>query len=133
MDESPAKSSTCDPSNIAAYGPGVRIAVLLPLPLPGPYDYLVADDMAVRDGDVVRVSLGRRSVVGVVWGGGDEQGVASSKLKSIDEKLLTPPLPLVSRQFVDRVAAYTLSPPRALQKKVKRVTAARGPPKPLQA
>jgi len=129
MDESPAKFSKCAPLDVAVYGPGARIAVLLPLPLPGPYDYLVANDMTLRDGDVVRVSLGRRSVAGVVWGGGDEQGVASSKLKSIDERLLTPSLPLVSRQFVDWVAAYTLSPPGAVLKMVISVPDALVPPK----
>jgi len=133
MDESPAKSSKFDPQDVAAYGPGARIAVLLPLPLPGPYDYLVADDMTLRDGDIVRVSLGRRSVAGVVWGGGDERGVPSSKLKSIDEKLLTPPLPQVSRQFVDWIAAYTLSPPGAVLKMVISVPDALVPPKPVLA
>ena len=45
-----------------------RVSVLLPLPLAGPYDYLVPADMSVSVGDFVSVPLGKRDVKGVVWG-----------------------------------------------------------------
>ena len=134
MDESPAKSSKArDPRTANAYGPGDRVAVLLPLPLPGPYDYLLGVDMALGDGDVVRVPLGKRAIAGVVWGPGDDHRVAPSKLKTIHEKLPTPALPEVSRQFIDWVAAYTLSPPGAVLKMVISVPAALEPPKSVLA
>ncbi|HIJ62552.1 MAG TPA: hypothetical protein HPQ04_07670, partial [Rhodospirillaceae bacterium] len=53
----------------AAFPPGQRLAVLLPLPLAGAYDYLAPDDgQPLAAGDFVRVPLGRRTVTGVVWG-----------------------------------------------------------------
>ena len=130
MDESPANYSH---THAGPYGPGDRVAVLLPLPLSGPYDYRVGDDMALGDGDVVRVPFGKRSLAGVVWGPGEDHGVAESKLKSIHEKLRTPTVPDVSRQFVDWIAAYTLSPPGAVLKMVISVPAALDPPKPVLA
>ncbi|MEI7610017.1 MAG: hypothetical protein WCJ64_21755, partial [Rhodospirillaceae bacterium] len=49
---------------------GKRVAVLLPLPLQGPYDYRVPEGMDLNPGDYVEVPLGPRRVAGVVWGGG---------------------------------------------------------------
>ncbi|HER26767.1 MAG TPA: primosomal protein N', partial [Rhodospirillales bacterium] len=132
MDESPAKSCPV----IGTYGSGERVSVLLPLPLPGPYDYRVGEGMVLADGDVVRVPLGQRSITGVVWGAGQgvaDQRVAAAKLKTVHEKHQTPPLPGVSRQFVDWVADYTLSPPGAVLKMVISVPAALEPPKTVTA
>ena len=47
------------------------VSVLIPLALPGPYDYGVPDAMTLGEGDVVRVPLGPREVFGVVWGPGE--------------------------------------------------------------
>ena len=50
------------------YEAGARIAVLLPLPLAGPYDYKVPDGLTVARGDIVAVPLGtrvRRGLFGV--------------------------------------------------------------------
>ncbi|MBK5953605.1 hypothetical protein CCR92_06275, partial [Rhodospirillum rubrum] len=45
------------------------VAVLLPLPLAGAYDYKVPAGMArPAVGTLVRVPLGRREEIGVVWG-----------------------------------------------------------------
>ncbi len=64
-----------------------RVAVLLPLPLAGAYDYLVPEGLAVAPGDFVRVPLGSRSLAGVVWDaeeeGGDAPFVDPAKLKPI--------------------------------------------------
>src|SRR3546814_4297668 len=90
--------------------PGVRVGVLLPLPLAGAYDYRVPDGMALEPGDVVAVPLGPRTVDGVVWGGG-EGGVEAEKLKDVIALLDAPPLPGGLRRLVDWVASYTLSPP----------------------
>ncbi|MBF0129200.1 MAG: primosomal protein N' [Alphaproteobacteria bacterium] len=90
--------------------PEETVAVLLPLAVPGPYDYSVPDGMKVGAGDFVRVPLGRRSAVGVVWGGGSGH-VPRERLRPLAQRLPMPPLPDVARRFVDWVAAYTLSPP----------------------
>src|SRR5579883_111623 len=97
-----------------------RVSVLLPLPLAGAYDYLAPAELALRPGDFVIVPLGRRELVGVVWG--DAIGdVAAEKLKSIAEKLPAPALTEELRRLVDWVASYTLSPPGAVLRMVMRV------------
>jgi primosomal protein N' (replication factor Y) len=87
--------------------------VLLPLPLAGAYDYSVPQELNVAPGDFVAVPLGRRQLVGVVWGeaSGD---VVDTKLKPIEEILPAPPLPDALRRFVDWTANYTLSAPGAV-------------------
>ncbi|MBT6962277.1 MAG: primosomal protein N', partial [Rhodospirillaceae bacterium] len=54
-----------------SFGPGDRVAVLLPLPVEGAYDYRVPEDVSLAVGDLVEVPLGRRFDIGVVWGPGD--------------------------------------------------------------
>src|SRR4029077_18396676 len=88
-----------------------RVRVLLPLPLPFALDYRVPDDQASPEpGSFVRVSLGTRQLIGVVWGG-DTDDVPRERLKPIAEVLPAPPLPAELRHFIERVAAYTLAPP----------------------
>ena len=86
------------------------LAILLPLPLAGSYDYL-GENLA--PGDFVVVPLGKRETIGVVWGPGTGE-VAENKLKAVIAKLDAPPLPEITRRFIDRVAAYTLAPPGAV-------------------
>jgi primosomal protein N' (replication factor Y) len=88
---------------------GERVGVLLPLPLAGVYDYRVPKRLAVAPGDFVRVPLGGRSAFGVVWGDGAGE-VSEARLKEVSARLEAPPLPEVSRRFIEWVAAYTLSP-----------------------
>lgn len=90
------------------------VAVLLPLPLAGPYTYL-GD---YPPGTVVEVPLGRRQEIGVVWGEA-EGGVDPAKLRAIIGPVAdAQPIPEVSRRFVDWVADYTLSPPGAVLRMV---------------
>lgn len=105
------------------------VSVMIPLPLGGAYDYAVSSEMVPGDvplqpGDVVRVPLGPRSVVGVVW---DREGTsappAAAKLKAVQERIDVPPLPEVSRRFVDWVATYVMAPPGVV------LRMALGPPK----
>ncbi len=84
---------------------------MLPYPFAGPFDYRVPADLDPVPGDVVLVPLNRREQVGVVWDAPGDAGVPDGKLKPIAAILDTPPLPEVSRRFVDWVAAYTLAPP----------------------
>ncbi len=68
-----------------------RASVLLPLPLAGAYDYSVPHGLNVELGDFVAVPLGKRRLVGVVWGEGSGD-VADAKLKPIEDILPAPPL-----------------------------------------
>lgn len=113
------------------FPPESRVAVLLPLPLAGAYDYRVGHE-PVAPGDFVVVPLGRREIVGVVWGGGQGE-VDPARLKPIHCRLGAAPLPEVSRKFVDWVAAYTLAAPGAVLKMAMSVPAALEPPRPLHA
>lgn len=106
--------------------------VLLPLALPGAYDYAVPDDLAVQPGDFVRVPLGPREITGVVWDAAsdekpDAKPVKPEKLKYISVRLDAPPMPDVLRRFVDWVAAYTVSPPGAVLRLAMRVPQALEP------
>src|SRR6516162_4611113 len=107
------------------------VAILLPLPLAGSYDYLV-EGLALAAGDFVVAPLGRRETIGVVWGPGTGE-VPGHKLKPVIARLDVPPLPEVTRRFVDRVAAYTLAPPGAVLRMAMSVSAALEPPRMLAA
>ena len=108
------------------------MAVLLPLPLPGVYEYAVPAGLPVADGDFVEVPLGGRVVAGVVWG--DASGtVDAAKLKTILRRIEAPAMPAVSRRFVDWVARYTVHPAGAVLKMAMSVPDALQPPKPTIA
>lgn len=110
-----------------------RVAVLLPMPFPEPYDYAVPDGMETPvPGAVVEVPLGPRRLYGAVWGPGGT-AVDSSRLRPVVRVFDVPPLPEVARRFVDWVAAYTLTPPGRVLRMVLRVPAAFEPPRPLVA
>ncbi len=111
---------------------GDVVAVLLPLPLREPYDYRVAEGMALVAGDIVEVPLGPRRVVGVVWGKG-RGGVDSGRLKGVVRRFDVPPLTEVGRRFIDWVAAYTMTPPGHVLRMAVSVPAALEPPRPLVA
>ncbi len=109
-----------------------RVAVLLPLPLAGCYDYLVADGMVLKVGDFVTVPLGSNISSGVVWGPGRDS-VPLHKMKTVLAMLDTPCLPHDSARFVDWVAGYTLAPTGAVLRMVMSVPGALQPPKPVKA
>jgi primosomal protein N' (replication factor Y) len=107
------------------------VAVLLPLPLAGTYDYAVPAALEVAPGDVVRVPLGTREVWGVVWG--EAEGIDARRLKPIVEVLAPQALPEISRRFVDWVAGYTLAPPGSVMRMALSVTSALEPERPAVA
>jgi len=115
-----------------AFSAGERVAVLLPLPLSGAYDYRVPEGMSVEAGDFVVVPLGNRTVEGVVWGVGVGD-VADTKLKEITDTVDCPPLAPESRRFAEWVAAYTLQSTGAVLKMMMSVPDALYPPKPITA
>jgi primosomal protein N' (replication factor Y) (superfamily II helicase) len=106
-------SSTAGASAAAVARAPARVSVLLPLPLEGAYDYSVPSELSLKPGDFVRVPLGPRNVLGVVWGEGAGD-VAAAKLKAVAERLEAPPLPDAMRRLVDWVASYTLASPGAV-------------------
>ncbi len=104
------------------------VQVLIPLPLAGPYDYLVPEGAALKRGDHVIVPLGPRAMRGVVWGQGSAD-VDRARLKAIAEIVDAPPLPPQLCDFVDWVAQYTVSPQGSVLALALRSTSALEPPR----
>ena len=110
---------------------GNTLRVLLPVPLPAALDYRALDGEApLEPGRFVRVNLGPRRVIGVVWDGDDGAEVPEERLRPIVEVLPTPPLPAELRRFIDRVAQYTLAPPGMVLRMAMSIEAALVPPTP---
>lgn len=116
----------------AGFRSGDRIAVLLPLPLAGPYDYLIGADADFRVGDIVDVPLGARRATGVVWGKGTGE-VDPAKLREVYGRREVPPMCPALVQLVDWVARYTLYPQGAVLRMALSVPDALDPPKPTTA
>ena len=86
---------------------------LLPVALDQTYDYLLEEGAEVPPpGSFVMVPFGQQSRIGIVWHGGvgEAKAVAEHKMKTIDSVLDVPPLPLISLQFSEWIAKYTLAP-----------------------
>ena len=106
-----------------------RIQVLIPLPLAGVYDYKIPSDEKIPLGTFVYVPLGKRVVIGVVWGFSSNGTVNEERLKFVEGPVDVQPLPESVRRFVKWVADYTLSPPGAVLRMVMSVPKALEPPK----
>jgi primosomal protein N' (replication factor Y) (superfamily II helicase) len=118
-----------------APGAAVRtVRVMLPLPLPAPLDYLFPEGAtAPEPGSFVRVALGSRRQIAVVWedpDGSSRESVPVERLKPIGEILPTPKLRPELRRFIERTAAYTLSPPGMVLRMAMSVEEALLPPPP---
>ncbi len=105
-----------------------RVAVLIPLPVAGAYDYRVPESMDLAPGRFVRVPLGVREVTGVVWGEA-EGDVDESKLRDIVAALEIPPLPADLLRTVAWTASYTMTPPGAVLRMAMSVPEALDPPR----
>jgi len=99
--------------------PGACVAVLLPLPLAGPYDYAVEGRPLLVRGRLVRAPLGARELLGAVWGRAEGQ-IAREKLRTA-LALEDHRLPENLCDFVDWVARYTLNPPGSVLAQALRV------------
>lgn len=106
------------------------VSVLLPTPVVGPYDYLVPEGLDLAPGDYVHVPLGKRDMIGVVWGPATGD-VDAAKLRPVDGAVDAPPMPEQIRSFVDWVAGYTLSTPGAVLRMAMRSPDALEPPRPV--
>ncbi|MBE7636337.1 primosomal protein N' [Sneathiella sp. P13V-1] len=106
------------------------IRVQLPMAKGGCYDYSVPSHLRVEEGMFVKVPLGPREVVGVVWQLEPELEVAADRLRDIIEVLPTPALPAVARQFIEWVAKYTMQAPGRILRMSMSVPDALYPPVP---
>ena len=89
------------------FAPGALVAVLTTQPLGRTLDYH-APEGGCAVGDYVEVPLGPRHVLGVVWGEG-EGGFDAARIKAVFRVLDVPPMRSELRQFLTRVADYTLT------------------------
>ncbi len=122
--------------NFDGMAPPRRVHVLLPLPLASAYDYLVPQGELIEVGDFVAVPLGRRTVVGVVWGEGSadpDGGVGHNRLRPIAHRIPAPGMAEVTRRFVEWLADYTCASPGAVLRMTMSVPAALEPPRPRLA
>ncbi len=88
---------------------GGRVSVLVPLPVDTAYTYGLQEGESVAPGMFVRVSVGPRLMVGVVWDDAPDMAVAEKRLKPVEEVIDLPPMEAGHRAFIDRVARYTVS------------------------
>lgn len=85
------------------------VSVLLPQPLPEPFDYELPEGMEAPPGSFVVVPLGPREMIGVVWSERDRP--SNRKLKAVSDIIATAPaLPQTMRAFIDRAARYVCAP-----------------------
>ncbi|MGH7083155.1 MAG: hypothetical protein ACREFV_11875, partial [Acetobacteraceae bacterium] len=59
------------------------VPVLLPYPLAAALDYRVPDGLDPKPGELVKVPLGRREVLGVVWDGAARTTLAEPLLRPL--------------------------------------------------
>lgn len=107
--------------------------MLLPVALDQTYDYFVTEgEEAPAPGSFVLVPFGQQSRIGIVWyqAVGEGKAVNPAKMKAIDSALDVPPLPLISMQFAEWIAKYTLAPLGMVARMSMSATAAFEPVKP---
>lgn len=93
-----------------------RVRILHTNPALGPLDYRVPYGMAVEPGSIVRVPLGPREMVGVVW---EEEAlptetVGDNRLRNVIEAYDLPPIGAPLRRLIEWTADYYLAPPQAV-------------------
>ena len=91
---------------------GERIGVLTTQPLDRVLDYKAPEGGCFL-GAFVEVPLGPRTVLGVVWGQG-EGDFDAARIRSVVRVLDAAPMREELRQFLERAAAYTLTPMSAM-------------------
>ncbi|MCT8160996.1 primosomal protein N' [Pseudoruegeria sp. SHC-113] len=105
---------------------GALVAVLTTQPLDRTLDYRAPAGGAFL-GAFVEVPLGPRKVIGVVWGPG-QGGFDLKKARSISRVLDVPPMGADMRQFLMRVADYTITPMPAMLRLATRAPGLSDPP-----
>ena len=115
----PTSSPALTIDSSAAYAPGTHVAVMVPAPMPTALTYQVPDGMTVLAGSIVKVPLGKRMVLGTVWGESTDT-VNPKRLKPIEAVMDAPPIRAPLRGFIDWVADWTLSAPGMVARMVTR-------------
>lgn len=87
-----------------------RVQVLLPMPLPEPFDYLAPAEWTLNIGDFVKAPLGPRESLGVVWAAPSLLEGPIGKLKMLRAKIDAPPLPETNLRFARFIARYHCTP-----------------------
>lgn len=105
---------------------GNLVSVLTDQPLDRLLDYK-APAGGLYLGAFVQVPLGPRKVIGVVWGKG-QGGYDPAKIRAISHVLDAPPMRSEMRQFLTRVADYTLTPLTAMLRLATRAPGLGDPP-----
>ncbi len=113
--------------------PGRTVSVLLPLAVQGPYTYSVPPGLDLVPGDIVRVPLGPREMIGAVWDEPPDGSVGHNRLRPVAERYDAPPLTGTLRRFVDWVAHYTMTPRGMILRMVLRAPDALMPEKAITA
>jgi primosomal protein N' (replication factor Y) len=98
---------------------GTNVSVMVPAPMPTALTYQVAEGQNVVDGSIVKVPLGKRLVLGTVWGQSHDE-VNPKRLKPIEAVVDAPPIREPLRQFIGWVADWTLSAPGMVARMVTR-------------
>ncbi|MEZ6028728.1 MAG: primosomal protein N' [Hyphomonadaceae bacterium] len=89
--------------------PARIVSVLLPQPLPEPFDYELPEGMEAVPGSFVVAPLGPREMIGVVWA--ERTTPSNRKLKAVGGIIASaPPLPSSMRAFIERAARYVCAP-----------------------
>jgi primosomal protein N' (replication factor Y) (superfamily II helicase) len=104
-----------------------KVAVLFPLPLPEPFDYRAPSSLGIEPGMHVIAPIGSRLVRGVAWAV-EKESAAAGNLKAIEDVLPAPPLPEISRRFIDWASKYLVRPPGDVLRMVVRSPDALLPP-----
>ncbi|MEO1562984.1 MAG: primosomal protein N' [Pseudomonadota bacterium] len=108
------------------YPGGTPLSVLTTQPLDGPLDYLAPEGGAAL-GAFVKVPLGPRQVLGVIWG--EAQGdYPVEKLRPITAVVDVPPMRADMQDFLMKTGAYTLTPLYQMLRMTMRVPGLADPP-----
>jgi len=93
-----------------------RVSVLVPVPLPGPLDYLAEAPLAI--GTLVQVKVHGRSLIGVVWpsAADNKKHVPISRLRPITGVIPGVKFTHEQVKFIEWVAHYTLAAPGMVMK-----------------
>ncbi len=108
------------------FAPGSLVSVLTTQPLDRFLDYK-APDGGCSIGDYVQVPLGPRLVLGCIWGPG-KGDFDITKVRPVHSVLDVAPMRQEMRDFLTRVAAYTLTPMSAMLRLATRAPGLTDPP-----
>ncbi|MGV6847090.1 MAG: primosomal protein N' [Marinibacterium sp.] len=110
----------------AEFAPGVPVSVLTTQPIDRMLDYR-APETGCQTGDFVEVPLGPRKVLGVVWGPGQGDW-DPARLRDVLRVLDAAPMRPEMRHFLQKAAAYTLTPMHAMLRLATRAPGLGDPP-----